>query len=71
MANHDYKKNPCYESTRVPKDGQKRCPQCWKMRSHPSGFRGVSGRVVQVCSTCSRKKAKYLTRWRAKQNREA
>jgi len=64
VTTHDYKKNPCYDSTRVPKDGRKRCPQCWKFRPHPCGFVGVSGRVVQVCSQCSRRKSVYLAKWR-------
>ena len=64
VSNHDYKKNPCYELTRVPANGRKRCPQCWKIKSHPSDFVGLSGRVVQICTACSCKKGKYLKRWR-------
>ncbi len=60
-----HRDNPCYDFTRHPRNGEKRCPQCWKVRPHPRGFVGLSGGVVQVCSTCSRVRAAYLKEWRA------
>jgi len=64
--NSDYKKNPCYDSTRTPKNGKKRCPQCWRFFPHPEGFVGVSGKTIKVCSECSKKRVNYYAGWRAR-----
>lgn len=56
--------NPCYDLTRLPENGRKRCPQCWKVKTYPKEFIGKSGGVVQLCSSCSEKRATYLKRWR-------
>lgn len=58
-----YTKNPCYDSTRTPKNGLKRCPQCWKMKAHPSAFIGLRGAPIQVCSVCGNKRSKYYKKW--------
>lgn len=49
----------------TPKDGVKRCPQCWKFWAWPRAFIGLRGAPVLTCRRCTRAKSAYYKGWRA------
>jgi len=61
---HNLRDNPCYDFTRHPENGKKRCPQCWAVKPFPSEFIGLTGGVIQVCSTCAQRRSAYYKTWR-------